>query len=264
LLSAATPPARAADELERADLVEVEDAKLFVELRGANAAAPVLLWLHGGPGGAERPLFRQFNGDLERDFVVAYLDQRGAGRSFDVDADPARLTIRQHLEDLDRVVDHLRDSFETRRIALVGHSWGSALGLLYAASHPDKVSTFAGVAQVVATREAHARELAFLHEEAARRADEDALVALKEIGPAPYDDVDEVLRAERLTDRYGGLFHRPPNRWRIVLRGLWRGDATPWELYRIIRANRVSLDAMHAELLGLDLRTSVPRVSVPV
>ncbi|MEW6270503.1 MAG: alpha/beta hydrolase, partial [Thermodesulfobacteriota bacterium] len=94
--------------------------------------------------------------------------------------------------------------------------------------------------------------------------DEDALVALEEIGPAPYGDAAELLRAERLTGRYGGLFHRPPNRWRIVLRGLWRGDATPWEIHRIIRANRVSLEAMHAELLGLDLRTSVPRVSVPV
>ncbi|HEU4427559.1 MAG TPA: alpha/beta hydrolase [Myxococcota bacterium] len=254
----------AAEEVERADVVDVDGAQLFVELRAADAAAPILLWLHGGPGGAERPLFRQFNGDLERDFVVAYLDQRGAGRSFDADADPAKLTIPQHLQDLDRVIDHLRESFGKRRVGLVGHSWGSALGLLYAAEHPEKVSAFVGVAQAVATREAQERELAFLHAEAEQRDDEEALVALKEIGPAPYDDVDEVLSAERLTERYGGLFHRPPNRWSIVLRGLWRGDATPWELYRIIRGNRVSLEAMLAELLTLDLRASVPRVSVPV
>jgi pimeloyl-ACP methyl ester carboxylesterase len=35
-------------------------------------------------------------------------DQRGAGRSYDPDADLRRLTIPQHLADLDHVVDHLR------------------------------------------------------------------------------------------------------------------------------------------------------------
>jgi pimeloyl-ACP methyl ester carboxylesterase len=59
----------------------------------------VLLWLHGGPGGAERPLSRYYNHELEEHFVVAYWDQRGAGRSFDADADPQDLTVACHLAD---------------------------------------------------------------------------------------------------------------------------------------------------------------------
>ena len=47
-----------------------------------DAPAPLVLWLHGGPGGAERPLFRLFDAALEDHAVVAYLDQRGSGRSF--------------------------------------------------------------------------------------------------------------------------------------------------------------------------------------
>jgi hypothetical protein len=103
----------------------------------AHRSAPLLLWLHGGPGGPERPLFRYFNRDLERPFLVAYLDQRGAGRFFDRAADPARLTVEQHLEDLETVVSDLSRAYAKEKIYLLGHSWGSVLGLLHAKAHPE-------------------------------------------------------------------------------------------------------------------------------
>ena len=121
--------------VSREEYIPVKDARLYMLVRGDNADAPVLIWLHGGPGGAERPLFRLFNSPLERRFVVAYLDQRGTGRSYHRDADPKLLTIARHLSDLDTVVDHLRSEFGKQKVILVGHSWGSALGLLYAQAH---------------------------------------------------------------------------------------------------------------------------------
>ena len=131
--------------------LSVDRAKLYLQIRAADRTAPVLLWLHGGPGGAERPLFRYFNGDLEQRFVVVYWDQRGAGHSFDPKADPHRLTIARHLTDLDTVVDNLRQSLGQNKIVLVGHSWGAVLGLLYAQAHPEKVSAFIGVNPIIAT-----------------------------------------------------------------------------------------------------------------
>src|SRR5215471_16652156 len=92
------------DSVDDSRRIKVGNAELYVEIRGPNRSAPLLLWLHGGPGGPERPLFRYFNSGLERHFLVAYVDQRGAGRSFDRAADPARLTVAQHLEDLEAVI----------------------------------------------------------------------------------------------------------------------------------------------------------------
>jgi proline iminopeptidase len=131
--------------IKRSEHLSVDGAKLYLQIRGADGTAPVVIWLHGGPGGAERPLFRYFNGDLEKRFVVVYWDQRGAGRSFDPKADPHRLTIAQHLADLATVVDHLRQSLGQNKIVLMGHSWGAALGLLYTQAYPEKVSAFIGV-----------------------------------------------------------------------------------------------------------------------
>jgi proline iminopeptidase len=111
-----------AKSISQRDYVTVDGARLYLELRGDDRTAPVLLWLHGGPGGAERPLFRYYDGELERRFVVAYWDQRGAGRSFDAQADPHELTVARHLADLAVIVDHLRSETGRARVVLVGHS----------------------------------------------------------------------------------------------------------------------------------------------
>ncbi len=253
-----------ADRVDRAETLVVDGARLYLLVRGAREDAPLLLWLHGGPGGAERPLFRLFNGDLEKHFVVAYLDQRGAGRSYDPEADPRALTIARHVADLEAVVTHLRRAFGGQRVVLLGHSWGAALGLLHANAHPGGVAAVIAAAPLVATRAAHDAEYAFVRAEASRRGDDDAHARLRAIGPPPHDDAGEVLAVERLTERFGGVFHHPPSRLWTLLRGIAGGVVTPWEIPTLIRGNQTSLAAMHAELATLDLRRMVPRVAVPV
>ena len=250
-------PAAEARPIDRAECVRVEQAQVYLLTRGADAAAPVLLWLHGGPGAAERPLFRYFNSALEHRFVVVYWDQRGAGRSFDRKADPRRLTVAQHLRDLDAVVDHLRNVLARRRIVLVGHSWGAALGLLYADAHPEKVSAIIGVNPLIARRLAEQSEYEFVIEEASRRHDTRTMERVRTIGSPPFE-------RHRDAHKYGGIFHREPRRFWVMLRAIASGFVRPWEIRRIIQGNNVSLEAMNRELLDLDLGRSVTSLEVPV
>jgi proline iminopeptidase len=250
--------------IRHSEYLTIEGARLFLETHGPDQHAPVLLWLHGGPGGAERPLFRYFNSDLEDHFVVAYWDQRGAGRSFDTHADPHLLNIARHLADLDRVLDHLRQGLGKQKILLIGHSWGAALGLLYAQAHPDKVSALIAVNPLVSTREQQQAQYDFVLDEALRRNDSAALARLQGIGPPPHKTAAEQLDIERLADRYGGVFHNKPNYLWVTIAAIFSGLVTPWEIPSFIRANDISLKAMHEELLGLDLPRSVPCINVPV
>ncbi len=244
-------------------LAGADGAELYLMTRGLDAEAPVLLWLHGGPGGAERPLFRYYNSELENHFVVAYWDQRGAGRSFDPDASIEALTIDQHLADLDGVVDHLRQQLGQDRIILLGHSWGAALGLLYGRNHPEKVSAIVAVNPLVATLAQQQSRYGFLLDEAESRNDTDASSLLRAIGPPPHPDAASAMEVERLAGRYGAIFHQPPNYLWVSIRAMLSGIVTPWEIPRIIRANNVTLDAMHEELQSLDLFQSVPALEVP-
>lgn len=66
---------------------------------------------------------------------VIYYDQRGSGRSSLGDAD--RLSLSGSLADLVSLLDGL----DLAQAALLGHSIGGNLAMLFAAAHPDRVSS---------------------------------------------------------------------------------------------------------------------------
>ncbi|MBC9795966.1 alpha/beta fold hydrolase [Sinomicrobium weinanense] len=123
--------------------IPVEKSRLYVRLVG-NADKPLIINLHGGPGafsGFEHEFNRKH---LEDDYLIAYLDQRGGGKS-DVCTDSTMLTMQQFVKDLDVVVDSLQSKFKDKSINLIGSSWGGTLGLLYMIEHQDKINSFACV-----------------------------------------------------------------------------------------------------------------------
>lgn len=65
-------------------------AKQVVNVRGADRANPILLFIHGGPAAVEMPIAWAFQRPWEDRFTVVQWDQRGAGRSFLLN-DPAAL-----------------------------------------------------------------------------------------------------------------------------------------------------------------------------
>jgi proline iminopeptidase len=250
--------------INRSEYVPVNGQKLYLLIRSADGKLPILLWVHGGPGGAERPLFRYFNSELEQHFTVVYWDQRGAGRSFDPKADRHGLTIARHLADLNAIIDHLRSTLRPAKVLLVGHSWGAALSIFYASAHPHKVSAVFAVNPLVSIREQRQAEYKFVLAEAARRHDDEGVHATEKIGSPPYKEAAQVLALEKLSEKYGGVFHTRPARVWIMLRAFVGGLVWPWEVPRYIHANNESLQAMNEELLGLDLARSTPAIDVPV
>lgn len=52
------------------------------------------------------------------------------------------------IADTIEVADYLRDRFGQDRILLLGHSWGSYLGIQVAAEAPDRFLAYVGMAQI--------------------------------------------------------------------------------------------------------------------
>lgn len=117
-----------------------------VWFRGVNSVNPALILLHGGPGASESALFRRYNAALEQRFLVVYCEQRGTGRSYHSGIPPESMTIAQFLRDLDELVDLVRRRFGQDKVVLLGHSWGTVLGTIYAHEHPRKVAAYVGTA----------------------------------------------------------------------------------------------------------------------
>lgn len=122
----------------------------FISIRAEKENAPLLVYLHGGPGDAALPLVIKYNKMLEQQFTVVVWEQRGAGKSYYKFDGP--VTIDVFLNDLHTLVDYLLSRFHQNSLYLIGHSWGSILGLRFVEAYPELVRTYIGCGQVVNMR----------------------------------------------------------------------------------------------------------------
>ena len=118
--------------------IELRGSRFHVQTFG-DPANPVIVFLHGGPGGDYRSLLRlgeRHNGySLADDYFLVYWDQRGAGLSMRHDKDA--LTLDVYLADLDAIVDRYAPG---RTVFLIGHSWGGMYATAYINQHPGRVA----------------------------------------------------------------------------------------------------------------------------
>jgi pimeloyl-ACP methyl ester carboxylesterase len=132
---------------ERA-FVDINGVRQGMIIQSADITHPVLLFLHGGPGMPEFFLNFTHPAGLERDFTLVWWDQRGAGLSYGPDIAPASMTLAQLIDDTIAVTQYLRQRFEKDQIYLLGHSWGSYLGIQVAAAAPQLYHAYIGMGQV--------------------------------------------------------------------------------------------------------------------
>jgi pimeloyl-ACP methyl ester carboxylesterase len=234
----------------------------WVMMRGESVSNPPLILLHGGPGLSETSLFRRFNAPLEKSFSVVYWDQRGAGKSFGPDVPRSSMTVEQFVSDLDDLVEAVRARLGWSKVVIFGHSWGSALGTLYAGRFPEKVAAYVGSGQYGDAAAGEAASYAFALAEAQRRGSGRALRKLREIGPPPHTA--EQLWAERtwLAWLEGGM--RPKALWKVARAAFGTPESSVLELRRGMRGFRFSLDAMWGEASRVNLLDSVPALQMPV
>lgn len=119
---------------------------MFIESR--DSRQPVLLFLHGGPGMPTHWLTQRYPTGLENHFTVVWWEQRGAGLSYLPATPPETMTVEQFIADAVAVTHHLRKRFAQEKIHLMGHSWGSYLGIQTAAVAPDLFHAYIGVGQI--------------------------------------------------------------------------------------------------------------------
>lgn len=111
--------------------------RLYWEASGCPDGKPVVV-LHGGPGGGSSPTMRQFF-DPARYRVILF-DQRGCGRSTPHASEPTADLSSNTTWNLVKDIETLRTTLGIQRWQVFGGSWGSALALTYAETHPERVT----------------------------------------------------------------------------------------------------------------------------
>ncbi|MEO0882087.1 MAG: alpha/beta hydrolase [Pseudomonadota bacterium] len=121
----------------------------FVRIRGRDKINPVLLELHGGPGSPTSSLTYRNRRPLTEYFTLVEWDQRGSGRSVGDDSIIDTMSYDRLVDDTIELIEHLQSTLDVEKVILLGHSWGSMLGVGVIQKRPDLVHAYVGVGQAL-------------------------------------------------------------------------------------------------------------------
>ncbi len=130
--------------------VDINNSRQWINIYSENKDNPVLLYLHGGPGGAT-----SYYGDwiilrkLAKDYTVINWDQRNCGKSWIEDPQDTEITPELLRSDLLEMTNYLLNHFGKNKITIFGVSWGSIYGADFAQNHPELVECFIGGSMIV-------------------------------------------------------------------------------------------------------------------
>ena len=136
------------DGIQEDAYVEIGGIEQFMQIRGDDLNNPVVLWLHGGPGFPLTYMNWHYQGELEKDFTVACLEQRGCGRTYFKNGNAANASPDEMLSDIHEAVEYLKKRFHKDKVVIMGQSWGTVIGIKYTELHPENVAAYVGVGQV--------------------------------------------------------------------------------------------------------------------
>ena len=193
----------------------------YINVRGQDRDNPIILFVHGGPASPLTPSLWQFQRPLEEYFTMVTWDQRGAGRTYNqVDPDTIADTIRipRYIDDAIEVAEHVRARYGKRKLILMGHSWGTIVGMGAALERPDLFHAYVGVGQVIDVQENERISFDYALAQAREHGNAEAVAALEAIAPYPGDTPltrERIVTARIWAQHYGGMsaFRDETNLW---------------------------------------------------
>lgn len=160
----------------------------WVTVRGQDRGNTVLLFVHGGPGDVTNPWSFALFASWEKHFTVVQWDQRGAGRTLRKSGPKVAptITVDRIVHDGIELAEHLRKRIGKEKMVVVGHSFGSIIGVLMARARPDVFIAYVGTGQVADGPRNYSVAYDALLNKARAVGDQAAVDELTRVGPPPY------------------------------------------------------------------------------
>ena len=249
--------------IDEASYVKLGGLEQWITIRGENRQNPVLLLLHGGPGDATNPWgYAGFRNWLKY-FTVVQWDQRGAGRTLGRNgaAAASTITVERMVQDGLELAELLSKRLQKDKIVLVGHSWGSTLGVFMAKARPELFHAFVGTGQVADPARSYTVAYEALVEKASREGNSRAVEELKAVGPPPYKDGKGFAIQRKWSNLFEGadVFLASAVGFALLAPGYSPGDINDW-----FDGQNVSAEHLVPVISALDAKRLGGEFSVPV
>src|ERR1700682_4624033 len=178
--------------IDESQFVTIGGIEQWITIRGWDRDNPVLLFLHGGPGDVTNPWTFALFAPWEKHFTVVQWDQRGAGRTLRKTGPTVEptITVDRMVQDGIELAEYLRKHLGKEKIIIVGHSFGSTLGVRMAKARPDLFYAYVGTGQVADGSKNPSVTYEALVKKAKATGDERAIEELSRVGPPPWNSAD--------------------------------------------------------------------------
>lgn len=196
--------------INHAEAVTIGGIKQWMKWEGIDDQAPVLLFLHGGPGNSVMAYADKFTNQLKQHFVVVHWDQRQSGKTATLNESPVSvdLIVRDAVE----VVHYLAGHFTQDKIYVMGHSWGGYLALRVAAEIPQRLVACIAISPMIHQLESETLSLSLMKAEAAQLKNVESLNELNQV-TIPFRNTTQLYYHRKWLSNLMGT--NPPSRHRV-------------------------------------------------
>ncbi|BDR58066.1 alpha/beta fold hydrolase [Xylocopilactobacillus apicola] len=224
----------------------INGIKLTFSISHLKPDQPLVLYLHGGPGFSCAPLMQKFNSRLDQDLNFINLEQRGTGLSYYPFAKDEKITISTFIDDVYQFVCYLLDRYQRKQLILVGHSWGSILGLKFIEHYPELISKYIGVGQVINTQKNLDLQREFL------------------TGKIKDTDLkkDSIYLTRKIV-KHGGSLYQQTNEAKLIRPFITSGVYSFGTLINFLKGSKQTVNALWDEVMQVNFE-DVKEYSVPV
>lgn len=252
------------------DKVVLGGQEQYLIIRGEDRNKPVMLFLHGGPGSPEFTFLKKTNRALEKDFVMVYWEQRGAGKSYSKQIPLNSMKMAQFISDTRELSIYLGKRFKKDKIYIMGHSWGSLLGILTAYQYPELYYAYFGIGQVCYQYKAEQISFQWVKEQAKKQNNKKAVLVLSKLtfpdslaSSAVWSDF-LMTEREYVSQFGGGVTHDIKGLWPLVKTIINAKEYTLGEKMNYMPASLFSLNHLWLEVIHRNLFRDIDSMRIPV
>jgi pimeloyl-ACP methyl ester carboxylesterase len=249
--------------------ININNSSQWVLVRGKRIDAPLLIHVQQGPG---VPMISEANEmekrlHLERDFLVAYWDQRGCGKSFSNDIRPETINLSQMADDVIACTKYLLKKYNKDKAILVGYSIGATVSLMAAAKDSGIFSTIFSIGVDVDIPFADHYALNFAMDKAVAGNNKKLIRKINELKSKPIVETKMFQQRAKILTNLGGI-SAGTNYNGLLLAAikniLFSRFYGVGGLIKTMKGMEFCQNALLPELSKLNLFKTITKISVPV
>ena len=246
--------------------VEINGSTQSYSLRGEDLSNPLILFLSGGPGGAQMPATRQFLSGLEDTYTIVNWDQPGTSKSYDAVYRVEPHTVETYIQDAHELTSYLKEKYNQEKIYLIGESWGSYLSVELVTRYPEDYYAVINTGQMVDFTETEVACYEFALELARDANDVQLIKRLENLGVPPYYgdrvglDMNTYLNPlYQWMETHPDVYHPKWNTLQLLI----SPEYSIWNSLHIVKGLLKTFTEIYPMLYGIDLRETHNTFEVP-